>query len=175
LTETGATAGKKILKYIFPKQFGLHNVFTNLTDRRETTHAFKDYTDREAEITASLKDKDQKAYRRLGKRILDLILKMQKAHQQISYHELIHYYCSNREGRSEKEVEMVNDEKETSKELTQKEISTISTRMSEDIQSMYKDEDLIRHHTPHHKVSLNGYITDSGHCICMCSYLESNS
>ncbi|KAH8698015.1 hypothetical protein GQ44DRAFT_97208 [Phaeosphaeriaceae sp. PMI808] len=39
-----------ILRYIFPRQFGLHNVFTSKVDARETAMPFKDYTQREKEI-----------------------------------------------------------------------------------------------------------------------------
>ncbi|CAD6892531.1 unnamed protein product [Tilletia caries] len=41
---------RHILKYMFPRQFGLHNVFTSVVDRNLTTQAFPDYTMREAEI-----------------------------------------------------------------------------------------------------------------------------
>ena len=33
-----------VMKYIFPRQFGLHNVFTSPVDLRETVQPFKDYT-----------------------------------------------------------------------------------------------------------------------------------
>ncbi|KAK6344067.1 hypothetical protein TWF696_007713 [Orbilia brochopaga] len=39
-----------VLKYIFPRAFGLHNVFTSTVDRRDTAQKFKDYTLREEEI-----------------------------------------------------------------------------------------------------------------------------
>ncbi|KAE8225352.1 hypothetical protein CF319_g1893 [Tilletia indica] len=41
---------RHILKYMFPRQYGLHNVFTSVVDRNLTTQAFPDYTMREAEI-----------------------------------------------------------------------------------------------------------------------------
>ncbi|KAK3677630.1 Telomerase reverse transcriptase [Recurvomyces mirabilis] len=40
------------MKYIFPRQFGLHNVFTSDTDHTDTAQPFKDYTLREKEIAA---------------------------------------------------------------------------------------------------------------------------
>ena len=40
-----------LLKYIFPRQFKLHNVFTSPVDCRETAHKLKDYTIREQEIS----------------------------------------------------------------------------------------------------------------------------
>ncbi|KAJ4301248.1 Telomerase reverse transcriptase [Kalmusia sp. IMI 367209] len=39
-----------IMRHIFPRQYGLHNVFTSIVDKRETAMAFKDYTLREKEI-----------------------------------------------------------------------------------------------------------------------------
>ncbi|KAH0538165.1 hypothetical protein FGG08_005223 [Glutinoglossum americanum] len=42
-----------IMKYIFPRVFGLHNVFDSTTNSRETVQPFKDYTMREQEITSS--------------------------------------------------------------------------------------------------------------------------
>ncbi|KAK0566761.1 hypothetical protein OC861_003040 [Tilletia horrida] len=43
---------RHLLKYVFPRQFGLHNVFTSPVDRNMTTQALHDYTMREAEIKA---------------------------------------------------------------------------------------------------------------------------
>lgn len=142
-------------------QFGLHNVFTHTTDRRETTHTFKDYTDRETEITLSSKSRDEKVYKRLGERVLPLITKMQKLHQKCSYSALIHYYCSAaRKDLYETEAEVSFDEgKERSKELTQGDISIISTRTSDgDIQFTSKDVNIIRHHTPHNQVCINSLL-----------------
>ncbi|CAD0096672.1 unnamed protein product [Aureobasidium mustum] len=39
-----------LLKYIFPRQFGLHNVFTYAIDMKNSAQPFKDYTLREQEI-----------------------------------------------------------------------------------------------------------------------------
>jgi hypothetical protein len=144
---------KHIMKYIFPKQFGLHNVFTHVTHRRETTHAFKDYTDREAEITSSLKDRDEKVYKRLGARMFPVIAKMQRLHQQCSYHTLINYYCSSIQESTCEADDGLSLDKETSKVFTQNEESTIFTRTYDgNTPPMSKDEDIIRHHTPQHKV-----------------------
>lgn len=144
------------MKYIFPRQFGLHSVFTHATDRRETTHAFKDYTDREGEIATALKDRDLKVYRRLGTRLLPLIRKMQQLHKKCSYHELIEYYCSQNSEASSKEmdVDVSFGSEEHSKEFTQKEISIISTNTSGRDQLPSEQGDIIRHHTPQHKVVL---------------------
>jgi telomerase reverse transcriptase len=143
------------MKYIFPKQFGLHNVFTHVTDRRETTHAFKDYTDRENEITGAMKGRDEKVYRRLGLRILPLITKMQKMHKSCSYDAIIHYYCTSAsEYTYDAELEAsFDEEKEGSKEITQMELPTVSTITSDDAEVTSQECDIIRHHTPHNKVS----------------------
>ena len=133
-------------------QFGLHNVFTHETDRRETTHAFKDYTDRESEITAASTERDHKVYRRLGPTLLQLITKMQKLHKQCSYHALINYYCSAVEEQPDGHVDLSLGSTEESMELTQKEISTISTEISEVVPHVSKEQDIIRHHTPQYKV-----------------------
>jgi len=140
---------------MFPRQFGLHSVFTHATDRRETTHAFKDYTDREGEIAGAKKDRDEKVYRRLGTKVLPLISRMQKLHQQCSYHSLVHYYCSPRlDDSSKDDSEMsMESEKETSKVLTQREVSAITSgTMVGGSQESSSDENIVRHHTPHHKV-----------------------
>ena len=92
------------LKYIFPRQFGLHNVFTCSVDTRETSHAFKDYTLREQEIALDLKrfriqqnDQCKKLGSRLPKRLrgplFQLIGKLQRLHNKCSYLELLKYYC----------------------------------------------------------------------------------
>ena len=152
---------KHILKYIFPRQFGLHNVFTHVTDRRETSHAFKDYTDRENEIAISPKNRDDKAYQRLGTRVLSLVSKMQKLHKLCSYHELINYYCSSTPEFFQEELEIpLHNEKEKSKELTQKEISILSARaLDEGVPVTSQDCDIIRHHTPQYKVQSPAYGT----------------
>ncbi|KAK6538129.1 hypothetical protein TWF694_011011 [Orbilia ellipsospora] len=43
-----------VLKYIFPRAFGLHNVFTSFINKTDTVQAFKDYTLREDEIDAKI-------------------------------------------------------------------------------------------------------------------------
>jgi len=143
------------MKYIFPRQFGLHSVFTHATDRRETTHAFKDYTDREDEIATALKDRDFKVYRRLAARMLPLIRKMQQLHKKCSYHELIEYYCSqNPETSKEIDVDVSFGSEERSKEFTQQELSIFSTNTSGREQLPSEQGDIIRHHMPQHKVVL---------------------
>ncbi|OJD31087.1 telomerase reverse transcriptase [Diplodia corticola] len=96
-----------ILKYIFPRQFGLHNVFTCKTNFRETSQPFKDYTLREQEISRDLlrrasgkgrrdsKSGDIKDVipRRLRGHAVDLVRRFRVLHRRCSYVELLHYYC----------------------------------------------------------------------------------
>ncbi|PGH27913.1 hypothetical protein AJ80_00463 [Polytolypa hystricis UAMH7299] len=86
-----------VMKYIFPRQFGLHNVFTSHVDSRETTEQFKDYTLREEEITSKQPDAEThqgcKIPKRLRGELVALIQKLQKRHRLCSYTELFKYYC----------------------------------------------------------------------------------
>ncbi|PGG99055.1 telomerase reverse transcriptase [Blastomyces parvus] len=95
-----------ILKYIFPRQFGLHNVFTSIVNSKETIQPFKDYTLREEEI-ARCRDQrnrplkapettseiEEKVPKRLRGDLFVLIQKLQKRHQRCPYAELLRYYC----------------------------------------------------------------------------------
>lgn len=45
---------RHVAKYIWPREFGLHNVFTDETDRQVTTQRFNDYVVRETEIHVSV-------------------------------------------------------------------------------------------------------------------------
>lgn len=94
-----------VMMYIFPRHFGLHNVFTSVTDYRETSFQFKDYTIREQEIAkkksallarGSISRDD--AYRRLMPKrlrgpITDMVRKLRKLHHRCSYTELLRHYC----------------------------------------------------------------------------------
>lgn len=94
------------LKYLFPQQFGLHNVFTSCVDSRETVQPFKDYTLREQEIAQCQQRKLQGANGPISKRVskdrlpkrlrgplLDLAGKFQRLHSRCSYNELLKHYC----------------------------------------------------------------------------------
>jgi len=149
---------KHIMKYIFPREFRLHNVFTHATDRRETTHAFKDYTDREQEIKVANRSRDEKVLRRLAA-VLPLISKMQKLQKVCAYDALIKYYCAPRENESLDEpgkdvsFETAEAETDSSKLWTQKDLSTLSLKQGPmDVQPPIKDIDIIQHHIPHHRV-----------------------
>ena len=97
----------QIMRYIFPRQYGLHNVFTSKVDSWETAMPLKDYTLREKEI-------HQHMCRELGNKINDteeiakwklrvpkrlrgdlvlLIEKMRILNQRCSYMEMLRHYC----------------------------------------------------------------------------------
>ena len=94
------------MKYLFPSQFGMHNVFTCTVDSKESTQPFKDYTLREQEIaqlesqairkgnagTSSVAIK-QRVPKRLRGEALDLVRKLQKLHSRCSYYHLLKHYC----------------------------------------------------------------------------------
>ncbi|KAF7928563.1 uncharacterized protein EAE98_005619 [Botrytis deweyae] len=90
----------QILMYIFPRQFGLHNVFTSEVDNRETVQPFKDYTLREEEIDSIYPDaKAIKIPKRLRGTARDLVKKFQILHSRCSYNSLLEYYCPNRKSQ----------------------------------------------------------------------------
>lgn len=86
------------MKYIFPRQFGLHDPFTSTVDRKETVHPFKDYSLREKEISEALKKnpRTKTTYlpRRLRGKAFELVRRMHKRHKSCSYTELLRHYCS---------------------------------------------------------------------------------
>ncbi|KAL1844292.1 hypothetical protein VTJ49DRAFT_2349 [Mycothermus thermophilus] len=88
-----------IMMYMFPRQFGLHNVFTSSVDRQKTAQKFQDYTLREEEIAAKFpapKAGDKSAIRipkRLRGKTMQLIQKLQVLHSRCSYAEMLHHYC----------------------------------------------------------------------------------
>ena len=96
-----------LMKYIFPRQFGLHNVFTSTVDTRETVQPFKDYTLREQEIALAARQKQAKGSKaavagghskeqlpkRLRGLLVELIKKLQKLHSRCPYYELLKHYC----------------------------------------------------------------------------------
>ena len=95
-----------VMKYLFPRQFGLHNVFTSTVDSKESIQPFKDYTLREQEISQLERRKTQKGSagassiavrQRVPKRLrgeaLDLVGKLQRLHSRCSYHDLLKHYC----------------------------------------------------------------------------------
>ena len=95
------------MKYIFPREFGLHNVFDSTVNRKETVQPFKDYTMREQEIANSeyvrrSRKRDSVSKGRVSKvwipkrirgKVVELVSKLQKLHGQCSYTELLRHYC----------------------------------------------------------------------------------
>ncbi|KAG0138456.1 hypothetical protein HOY82DRAFT_227820 [Tuber indicum] len=81
-----------VLRYIFPRQFNLHNVFTSTVDRKETIQPLKDYTLREHEI-ALQGGKRSFIPKRLKGKAFELVKRMMRLHRRCSYHALIEYYC----------------------------------------------------------------------------------
>lgn len=93
-----------IIKYIFPSQFGLHNVFTSLVDKSETAQEFKDYTMREREIIstehrnnqrigANSRAKGSKIPKRLRGEPFVMVHKIRKLHSRCSYTQLLRHHC----------------------------------------------------------------------------------
>ena len=94
----------RVMQYMFPRQFGLHNVFTSRVDPRETVQPFKDYTLREKEILLSKDIRSRKAAaaenqnsaklpKRLRGELPLLVSKLQKRHKRCAYVELLKHYC----------------------------------------------------------------------------------
>lgn len=84
-----------IMKYIFPRQFGLHNAFTSVADPKEAfRHPPKGYTLREEEIAKVTGSNRNKLPKRLRGDLVGLIQKLQKRHRRCAYVELLRHYCS---------------------------------------------------------------------------------
>lgn len=89
-----------VMKYIFPRQYGLHNVFTHDLESRGVGQGFKDYTLREIEISGSLgrvasnHTKIEHLPRRLRGAAQDLVRKMQRNSKNCPYAQLLRYYTS---------------------------------------------------------------------------------
>ncbi|OAP62484.1 hypothetical protein AYL99_04689 [Fonsecaea erecta] len=82
-----------LLKYVFPRQFDLHNAFTSLVQPSETAHRFKDYTVREQEITGLKKKSLTWSPRRLRGDPMRLVQKIHQNHKSCSYSQLLRHYC----------------------------------------------------------------------------------
>lgn len=88
----------RVMMYMFPKQFGLHNVFTSRVNLKETSQRLKDYTLREDEILEKFgrlgdDDVNIKTPKRLRVRAMDLVRRLQILHQRCSYSRLLRHYC----------------------------------------------------------------------------------
>ncbi|OBS26806.1 hypothetical protein FPOA_00749 [Fusarium poae] len=89
-----------VMMYMFPRQFGLHNVFTSQVDPTKTSQKFQDYTSREDEIAAAFKTKPgditprkPKTPKRLRGDAEQLVKRLQILHSRCSYTELLRHYC----------------------------------------------------------------------------------
>ncbi|KXJ95533.1 hypothetical protein Micbo1qcDRAFT_157511, partial [Microdochium bolleyi] len=98
VTAQNTTNTGRVLMYMFPRQFGLHNVFTSKVDFRETSQRFKDYTLREEEIALkfgqhNVSKRKLHIPKRLRGRAVELVQQLQKQHHRCSYSKLMEYYC----------------------------------------------------------------------------------
>ncbi|KAF4948179.1 hypothetical protein FSARC_13818 [Fusarium sarcochroum] len=90
----------KVLMYMFPRQFGLHNVFTSQIDTTKTSQRFQDYTLREEEIAPAFQKKPgdtghriPKIPKRLRGDAEQLVKRLQILHGRCSYVELLKHHC----------------------------------------------------------------------------------
>ncbi|RGP65641.1 telomerase reverse transcriptase [Fusarium longipes] len=90
----------KVMMYMFPRQFGLHNVFTSQVDPTKTSQRFQDYTLREEEIAPAFQAKPgdtapriPKIPKRLRGDTEKLVKRLQILHRRCSYAELLRHYC----------------------------------------------------------------------------------
>ncbi|KAK5108265.1 hypothetical protein LTR62_008649 [Meristemomyces frigidus] len=99
-------------KYMFPRQFGLHNVFDSRTDPLETAQPFNDYTLRDREIatagvlawrerypdvTPRVQNKPMSVPKRLRGAAVELVRRLRKKHLICPYYALLQHYCPRRE------------------------------------------------------------------------------
>ncbi|KYK55586.1 telomerase reverse transcriptase [Drechmeria coniospora] len=91
----------KVMMYMFPRQFGLHNVFSSTVNFLETAQKFQDYTWREEEIAGliakadgtSIGGQSLKLPKRLRGATRTLVQRLQILHGRCSYAELLRHYC----------------------------------------------------------------------------------
>ena len=88
------------MMYMFPRQFGLHNVFTSVVDRKQTAQKFQDYTLREDEIKQkfTVMEGDIRVFyphvpKRLRGATQNLVQRLQVLHARCSYAEMLQHYC----------------------------------------------------------------------------------
>ena len=93
-----------VIRYIFPRQFRLHNVFTSDIDPKDTAQSFKDYTLRDEKIaqsnhrrriTSGRKERNSEPSlpKRLRGQAMELVARMRKRHSTCSYASLLKHYC----------------------------------------------------------------------------------
>ncbi|GAB1310439.1 Telomerase reverse transcriptase [Madurella fahalii] len=89
----------RIMMYIFPRQFGLHNVFTSTVNRQQTAQKFQDYTLREEEIASKFPAPAgggkpiKHVPKRLRGTVTHLVQRLQVQHKRCAYAEMLQHYC----------------------------------------------------------------------------------
>ncbi|KAJ0289364.1 hypothetical protein COL940_001561 [Colletotrichum noveboracense] len=83
----------KVMMYIFPRQFGLHNVFNSKVDHLKTAQKLPDYTLREEEINSLFKDQKIRTPKRLRGDVKRLVEHLQSLHGRCAYAELLRHHC----------------------------------------------------------------------------------
>lgn len=90
----------RMMMYMFPRQFGLHNAFTSHVDSTQTAQKFQDYTLREGEILKKFRKKegcinvlDVWIPKRLRGTPEQLVRRLQTLHARCSYVELLLHHC----------------------------------------------------------------------------------
>ncbi|GAB7359408.1 hypothetical protein MBLNU230_g6057t1 [Neophaeotheca triangularis] len=97
-----------LMKYVFPKQFGLHNVLTSAVDSRQSGHPLMDYTFREQEIAradfrtygslVAQSEEDARRRRKVPRRLrgdaVELVKTIRRRHGKCSYRAMLNHYCS---------------------------------------------------------------------------------
>ncbi|EGX91766.1 telomerase reverse transcriptase, putative [Cordyceps militaris CM01] len=101
VTQKNTLNTAKVMMYVFPRQFGLHNVFTSTVDSKTTVQKLQDYTVRDDEIAQHMRsDKNfltqgvPKIPKRLRGAARDLVRRLQILHRRCSYIALIRHYCA---------------------------------------------------------------------------------
>ena len=93
----------EVMKYIFPRQFGLHNVFTPDHESKNGVHGFKHHTLREIEknglatrdtSAAGHQLKPESLPRRLRGATQNVVRKMRRNANRLPYAQLLRYYTS---------------------------------------------------------------------------------
>ena len=83
---------RHLAKYVFPRQYGLHNVFTGARDFETSTQPFRDYTVREVEIKALGAKRTPRAIRP----VLPVLAKILVRHDKLDYRALLDRCCPSR-------------------------------------------------------------------------------
>lgn len=78
---------REVLAYIFPRQYGLHNVFTAQTDKKQTAMRVHDYTLRD------IKSIKRRPPKRLGRLIGSITSRMLLLHRRCPYSLLLAHYA----------------------------------------------------------------------------------